>query len=244
MHTKLALFYHPLCPFAQRILHVINYKGIEVTLNQLDLSQKNEWYLKINPDKFAPALQIITETKPILLRDSIIISQYLETLKSPYLYPQVSAGKVNPLEKALIDMKIESHVEPLRKIIGLVYNEPNPTPVQLSQFKSIVEKVNFSVLDGRFFTFQLLGKDELSFIDLMALPLIERIIAFKDMNLKFYESCEIGSIINWYNNLSSLSFVKNSQNPLQRYVSLRSSILNQSYKGLVLPLSNYDSPTN
>ena len=244
MHKKLALFYHPMCPFAQRILHVINYKEIEVTLKQLDLSQENEWYFKLNPENFTPALQVTTEGKSLFLRDSLVIARYLETLKSPYLYSRDSDGQGVSLENSLIDKKIQSDIEPLRKVIGLVYNEPDPTPAQLSQFKSIAEKVNFSVPDGRFFNDQLFGKNELSFIDLMALPLIERVIAFKDLNLKYYENCEISSLIRWYNTLSSLSFVKTSQTPLQRYINLRSSILNKSYKGLVLPLSNYDTPSN
>lgn len=244
MAKKICLFYHPLCPFAQRILHVVNFKGLDVALAQMDMSLKNEWYLKLNPDNFTPALQVTTETRNYFLKDSLIISQYLESLKGPFLYPQISPGVVNSLEKSLIDMRIQSHIEPLRKIIGYLYHEPNPTPAQLSQFKSAVEKVNLLVTNGQYFSSLLFGKNHISFIDLMALPLIERLIAFKDMNLPYYENCQISSILQWYQNMASHDFIKQSQHPLHRYSNLRSSILNKTYQGLVLPTTKYDSTSN
>lgn len=240
MVKKFTLFYHPLCPFAQRILHVVNYKSIDVALVQMDLSLKNDWYLKLNPENFAPALQVTTESKAYFLKDSLIISQYLETVKGPFLYPYVSPGVTNALEKSLIDMKIQTHIEPLRKIIGFLYHEPSPTPAQLAQFKSAVEKVNSSVSNGQYFSFHQFDRNEISFIDLMALPLIERLIAFKDMNLPYYTNCQMNSLIQWYQNLISHEFIKKSQHPLHRYSNLRTSILNKTYKGLTLPMTAYD----
>ncbi|OMJ84967.1 hypothetical protein SteCoe_13798 [Stentor coeruleus] len=84
--------------------------------------------------------------------------------------------------------------------------------------------------DGKYFGYKALGKDEMMLIDLLALPLIERIIVFKDLELSYYQGVNLQNCLNWYSRMKQLLYVKAHEMPPIRYIK---------YKNLFLPVSSY-----
>ena len=180
-------------------------------------------------------------SKVYFLHESLIISEYLDSFPGPFLYPVLSDQNKNPIEKAVMDVQIMKVVEPLRKQIGIMYYKKNLKNEDLDGFKQVVNRVEEEVPDGKYFIFKSLNRNEISFVDLMALPLIERILAFKDQDLQFYEGLKLDNLQNWFQNMTKHSFVREHLMIGSRFVNLRLHIQAGTYHGLVLPLEYYDS---
>ncbi|XP_062150762.1 glutathione S-transferase DHAR3, chloroplastic [Alnus glutinosa] len=85
------------CPFCQRVLLTLEEKHLPYDLKLVDLANKPEWFLKINPAGKVPALKLDEKWIP----DSDVISQALEEK-----YPVPPLG--TPPEKASVGSKIFS----------------------------------------------------------------------------------------------------------------------------------------
>lgn len=242
MSVKLEYFFHPMCPFSQRVLYVISYKNIDCTLHEIDLSSLPKWFLEKNPSGVVPELQITRGTDVFKLSSSLAICEYLDSFPGPPLYPRLASNEADPLEKTLINTQISSLIEPLRKQIGLIYYNKSPKPNEISQFQKTISLVNSSLANSNYFMNSLLRKDEFSMADLMALPLIDRVLAFKDQNLPMYQGLDLANVINWHSKIVNLKFVQPFYQPLHRFLKLRQDIQSGDYKGLVLPATYYDSP--
>jgi glutathione S-transferase len=241
MEANLKFFFHPMCPFAQRALYSMSYKGLKIELQELDLVSLPQWYLDMNNKKGFPTLRVRSSDGEHFLHDSIKISQYLDTFPGPSMYPRQSNGVLNPTEKNLIDLNLNTLIEPLRKMIGLIYFKKSPSPDEVLLFQNAIIAVDNAVKDGKYLSYLILDRDEISFLDIMALPLIERIIAFKDQGLKFYEGLNLNNIALWYSRITQLPFTQSFRVPPHRFINLRHHMLAGSYKGLVLPVTFYDN---
>ncbi|KAK7387393.1 hypothetical protein VNO78_28160 [Psophocarpus tetragonolobus] len=85
------------CPFCQRVLLTLEEKHLPYDPKLVDLSNKPEWFLKINPDGKVPVIKFDEKWVP----DSDVITQTLEEK-----YP--SPALVTPPEKATVGSKIFS----------------------------------------------------------------------------------------------------------------------------------------
>jgi glutathione S-transferase len=231
---------NPMCPFAQRCLYVLSFKRAAVKVRNVDLSDKPSWFLEENPSKYLPALLVWNNGTKVIIHESIIISQFLDALPGISIYPKGECFLTNAAQKAVIDMKVATDVEPLRRAVRMAYWKSQPNDREVLSFKRIVKNVNDMVLNGCYFEFQIFGRDVLGFIDLMALPLIERIIAFKDLGLKYYENLRLDDLLKWYSRISQIHFIKAHSMPLTRYINLRKQMQLNKYRGLVLPAEAYD----
>lgn len=240
MSFQLELFVHPMCPFAQRCLHVVNFKQLNVQIRYVDLEQKPGWFLEANPEGYLPALIVNYGNTRVLIHESLVISQFLESLPGANLYPIGPCPVQNALKKAVIDIQISTNIEPLRRAIRMIYHTASPNSRHLASFTRIVKTVNDMVPQGAYFSSLLFNKNELTLIDLIAFPLIERIIAFKDLNLAYYSNLDISNLIQYYTSLSQLGFICKSLMPLSRYINLRKRMQQKKYKGLQLPAAVYD----
>ncbi len=79
---RLISFNH--CPFAQRVAIALNYKKAPFSVTYIDLKNKPDWFLELNPAGQVPVLQVGNQ----LLTESQIINDYLdERYPQPALYP-------------------------------------------------------------------------------------------------------------------------------------------------------------
>lgn len=79
-----------ICPFVQRSLITLLYKGIDFDITYIDLANKPDWFLKISPLGKVPLLKVGEE----VLFESAVINEYLDEISPPSLHP------VDPLLKA------------------------------------------------------------------------------------------------------------------------------------------------
>jgi glutathione S-transferase len=235
------LFIHPLCPFAQRALYLMSFKQIPCTIHEVDLTCPSESFLQANPSGTLPTLKITSPSQTFFLSDSLVISEYFESLPGPALYPRLPTGERNPVEKAIIDLNIANKVDGIKRYIGAIYYSATPTEREVQGFKKAVQSVDQMVENGRFFGNKILNRDEITYIDVIAFPILERVVAFKDLGLAFYNGTRIENILLWYRRMSEFGFIRQHVMPLNRYVNLRKFMQAKKYEGLKLPVTVYDT---
>jgi glutathione S-transferase len=87
---KLELVSFKICPFVQRSVIALNYKGVEYTLTHLNPSEQPDWFKAISPLGKVPVL--LVDGTPLF--ESAVILEYLDEVYPPQLHP------TDPLEKA------------------------------------------------------------------------------------------------------------------------------------------------
>ncbi|WP_461537404.1 glutathione S-transferase family protein [Spongorhabdus nitratireducens] len=112
-----------LCPFAQRVMVVLNHKHVPHTVEWIDLRNKPDWFLDINPDGQVPVLiagdQVLTESQ--------VINEFLdEQYPKPSMYPddpslkalyRVMAGKASTANSYLYRISRASSRDEARESI-------------------------------------------------------------------------------------------------------------------------------
>lgn len=151
-NDHLRLFSMRFCPFAHRVHLVLNAKNIPHHVAYINLTEKPEWYLKVNPNGKVPALQLMTEPNHPFLVESMIIAEYLdEKFPENKLYPS------DPLEKAETKLWIERFGAIPGPFYRLVYEENTPENVdkllttlytELASFESELTKRGLSFFAG------------------------------------------------------------------------------------------------
>ena len=86
------------CPFVQRSVITLNYKGIEHEMVFVDLDNPPEWFLEISPMGRVPVLRVDGKT---VIFESAVINEYLDDVTPPSLHP------ADPLQRALNKSWIE-----------------------------------------------------------------------------------------------------------------------------------------
>ena len=72
------------CPFVQRVVITLQYKGIDYDIEYIDLGSPPEWFLAISPLKKVPLL-IVDGT---VIFESAVINEYIDEVYSPMLHPE------------------------------------------------------------------------------------------------------------------------------------------------------------
>ncbi|MCO4771108.1 MAG: glutathione S-transferase family protein [Deltaproteobacteria bacterium] len=80
-----------LCPFVQRSTITLQEKGVEYDIRYVDLANKPDWFLAMNPLGKVPVLKV-GET---VVFESAVINEYLDEVYGPQLHP------ADPLQKAM-----------------------------------------------------------------------------------------------------------------------------------------------
>nr|XP_971184.1 PREDICTED: pyrimidodiazepine synthase-like [Tribolium castaneum] len=87
---KLRLYSMEYCPYAHRVRLVLNAKNIPHDIVNINLINQPEWYFKIHPQGYVPAL----DTGSQIVIESLHICDFLdEKYPSPPLFPQDPASK-------------------------------------------------------------------------------------------------------------------------------------------------------
>ncbi len=92
---KLRLISFPLCPYVQRTAILLAEKNVPFEREDIDLSNKPDWFLKLSPLGKVPVLVVANEdTGPQVLFESAVIAEYLDETIGPKLHP------ADPLDRA------------------------------------------------------------------------------------------------------------------------------------------------
>lgn len=90
------------CPYAQRVQLALFAKGIPHHTININLTDKPEWFLDMNPSGKIPALHLVTDHGQPFVTESLIIMEYLDEK-----FPQYPLFPRDPLYKAIDKMWIE-----------------------------------------------------------------------------------------------------------------------------------------
>jgi glutathione S-transferase len=86
------------CPFVQRSVITLNYKGIDHDMTFIDLDDPPDWFRRISPLGKVPVLRVDGDT---VIFESAVINEYLDDITPGQLHPQ------DPLQRALNKSWIE-----------------------------------------------------------------------------------------------------------------------------------------
>ena len=81
---KLELISFKICPFVQRSIITLNYKGLPYDITYIELDNPPDWFLKISPFGKVPVLRVDNET---VLFESAIINEYVDDVTPGTLKP-------------------------------------------------------------------------------------------------------------------------------------------------------------
>lgn len=160
---KLRLFASRFCPFAERVVLVLNTKNIKYDLVFINLDQKPEWIFNYSPKGAVPALEY-EEGKGIF--DSAIINAYLDEK-----YPEVPVQSADPLRRAQDKMLVELFSGAQSAYYTAAYNAQSIEPNTLENYSKGLELLE-KELQSRGSTF--LHGDEPGLVDFTIWPFLER----------------------------------------------------------------------
>lgn len=234
---KLKLFIHPMCPFAQRALFIWSLKKIKGELMECDLIHKPQELVQLNPSGKVPTLVIARNGVTYNLYESLVVSEYLDSLPGPYLYPQIN-GAPDYLAKSLIDLFIRTHVNPLETLLfSFVFRRNQPR--DFHKLIKIMTDLDQALSDDRFLLSKQLNIDSMTFADVMLYPLIERISALKYLSSTLHELDKFTHLWNWYEKMSGFNWIASNKVSTSRLLNYFSRLA-KGQKGLRLPVSHYD----
>lgn len=164
---QLRLYSMRFCPFAHRVHLALNAKNVPYHVVYINLSEKPEWYTKVNPNGKVPALQLLNEPDQPFLTESLLICEYLDEK-----YPGVTLYPKDPLAKVQAKLFIE-RFNPLAGTFYRLMYDPELKEVEksLEEFHRVLDEFE-EELKTRNTTY--FGGDELNIIDYGIWPWFER----------------------------------------------------------------------
>lgn len=163
---KIRVFSMRFCPFAQRVVLVLNAKGIPYDVVYINLDNKPDWYKSINPLGTVPALEIEPGT---IIYDSNIVNGYLEEQ-----YPSVRLTSDEPLRKAQDKLIVEHFAPIIPAFYAGALNPDNLSQDAIDKYNVALEYIqNVLVTRGTKFLFG----DQAGLVDYSIWPWFERLEA-------------------------------------------------------------------
>ena len=236
--TKLELIVHPMCPYSQRALFSLAFKGIQADITHVSLTNPEPWFLELNPLGETPVLRVTKDERTHILTESLNISEYLDSFPGPGLYPRNSDGSLNHLEKGKIDVFIKLFITEFRTAFVGAYIQKTPEGIQV--FKELLIKLNNLLKDGNYIAHEILGRNELTFADVMAFSFAERIVMLRDLAQDTWDEVNPTNVLEWFNRLCQEPWAQAHRIPENRLRNFVSKIISGGYAGLELPITNYD----
>lgn len=194
---KLELISFELCPFVQRAVIMLQYKGIPFEIQYIDLRQPPAWFLEISPTGKVPVLRCDGE----VLFESAVICEFLNESYAPSLHPE------NALKRA----KHRAYIEFSSSLMGIMYatslskTETEYTEQRTTLQQELAKLEPFLTEEGYFEGY------ELCLVDVTIAPLFMRLALLDQavpLNLP-----ELPKIKMWSNRLLALPAVQNSVIP-------------------------------
>ena len=238
---RLSLIVHHLCPYAQRALYTVAYKGLSPEIIEVSLAEKPAILRANSILGKVPALIVETQHQSFSLSESKEVCEYLDSFPGPPLYPRQSSGSLCPLRKALIDMHTKLTIDPLPPLLFLLITG-KATPADVQRTRKLLKIIDQRyVTNGGFFMHSVLKEDVVTICDVMLYPFAERIFAYQSTALhSVLEGGETTNLKLWFERMSALPWVKRFKADPGRLGKILEEYKEGRFKGLQLPLSRYD----
>lgn len=166
--NQLVLYSMRFCPFAHRTHLVLNIKNIPYHVFYINLSEKPEWYSKVNPNGKVPALHLVNEKNQPFLIESMTICEYLDEK-----YPDIKLYPTDPLEKAETKLWIDRFSSITGTYYRLIY-EKNSEEVKEKLLNDLFTGLNPYEEELKKRGTQFFGGDKPSIFDYGIWPWFER----------------------------------------------------------------------
>lgn len=137
------LITHPLCPYVQRSVIVLEEKGISYRRTDIDLADKPDWFLPLSPLGKVPVL-VMAGQKPIF--ESAVICEYLDEITPGSLHPSNAANKAR--HRSWVEFGSS-----LLNRIGTLYSARDQRAFDLArtQLREALERVEVEIVATPFF---------------------------------------------------------------------------------------------
>ena len=197
MKPKLISF--KLCPFVQKAVLTLLYKGIEFDIEYIDLENPPEWFLKISPLGKVPVLQVGDQ----VLFESSVIVEYLDEVNAPSLHP------ADALTKAQNRSWMEFGNECLMNCFNLIV-APKQEEFD-NQRAALVNKL--AQLENRLDNQPFFNGDALSLVDLSFVPFFQRLTYIDEVTPGLFDAERQPKVNQWAQVLLGLDIVESSTVP-------------------------------
>ncbi len=202
--SDVELFSFEACPFAQRTRMMMIEKGIEVSLTEVDLYNKPDWWKELSPYGKVPLIRHNGD----IVYESRIINEYLEEVfPEPPLLPR------DPMRRAKARIWIDYCDSYLLPVLHNLIADRHDEEKQAENRKKVAEKLLFLENEG----FRKMGKGpfimgaDITLVDLQFMPFIERFPCYQELwGAWIPEECT--SLLNWIDVMRDRDSHKNTVN--------------------------------
>jgi glutathione S-transferase len=196
---KLELISTKRCPFVQRSVITLNYKGIDHDMIFIDLDDPPGWFLEISPMGRVPVLRVDGDT---VIFESAVINEFLDEITPGRLHPE------DPLQRALNKSWIEFGGTccslTFQLMVAADEEAFEETVAELAENLGQVEK---ALGPGPYF-----NGDEFALIDAAYAPIFIRLDVFRDL-LDLHITDRLPRIEAWAERLLAMPAVKSARVP-------------------------------
>lgn len=166
---KLRVYSMAYCPFAQRARLVVAHKNIDADIVNINLKEKPEWYLALNPLGQVPCIQL-DESKPSI-PESLITADYLDDV-----YQENRLQPLDPYTHAQHKLQVEAFAK--HCIMPFYAYAKNPEEKEHETYASgletaIEKRIKFG--EDEFF-----GGAKPAMVDFMMWPYLERVFFLQE----------------------------------------------------------------
>ncbi len=187
------------CPFVQRSVITLHYKGIEHEMTYIDLEDPPDWFEEISPFGKVPLLRIDNNT---VIFESAVINEFLDDITPGQLHP------ADPLQRALNRSWIEFGgsccMQTFQILVASDQQNYDRTVEELSVNLHRVEDV---LSEGPFF-----NGPEFALIDAAYAPVFIRLEIFRELfGLQLTDT--LPKINDWQSCLLNMSAVQKARVP-------------------------------
>lgn len=156
------------CPFVQRSIITLNYKGIDYRMTFVDLDNPPEWFKTISPFGKVPVLRVDNDA---VIFESAVINEFLDEITPGSLHP------ADPLQRAINRSWIEFGGTCCLLTFQLMVVEDQQSYEDLvAELASNLARVEAVLGDGPFF-----NGDDFALIDAAYAPIFIRLEIFRDL---------------------------------------------------------------
>ncbi len=188
-----------LCPFVQKAVLTLLYKGIDYDIQYIDLENPPEWFSAISPLGKVPVLKV---GEQVLFESSVIV-EYLNEVYGDSLHPS------DPLLKAQNRSWMEFGNECLMNGFNLIIQaDKDGYNQQLDALLKKLDQLEQQISSDAYF-----NGDQISLVDLSFAPLFQRLQFIDDVSAGIIDTARHPKVTAWSQNLFNLPIMQASAVP-------------------------------
>ena len=232
---KIELYIHYMCPFARRALYTLAFKGLKATIIECDqVTKKPDRMVEINPNGSTPCLIVQFGDHSLTCYDSLQVMEVLDEIgqNDARLFP------VNPYMRAKMRNRINEFFVLVIKLLGHYKGTPNEQDTFVARAK--LKWLLAFCKEGSYLAADILGKNEISAVDMAIIPFIESYLANEDYLAEVFNGFDLRGLRGWYRACQGTSWMQQYLQPVARHRGHVRLIRSGLYRGHALPVSRYE----